>query len=70
MKRFHLRRELLLVVAAACVVLALFLALAAADVRRWHNTVPADDVRFRVGSGSAKLWSRRRSRRSAPGNAC
>jgi hypothetical protein len=56
MRRLHLRRELLLVVGAACVVLALFLALAAADVRRWHNTVPADDVRFRVGSGGATLW--------------
>jgi hypothetical protein len=56
MRRLHPRRELLLVVAAACFVLALFLGLAAADVARWRSTVPPDDVRFRVGSGSAKLW--------------
>jgi hypothetical protein len=39
-----------------CVVLAVFLGLAAADLARWRSSLPADDVRFRVGSGGAKLW--------------
>jgi len=56
MTRVRMPRELLLVVAAACVVLAVFLGLAAADVARWRSAVPADDVRFRVGSGGSKLW--------------
>jgi len=55
-RRIRLPRELLLVVAAACVILAVFLGLAAADVARWRSAVPADDVRFRVGSGGSKLW--------------
>ena len=56
MKGVRLPRELLLLVAAACVILAVFLGLAAADVARWRSAVPADDVRFRVGSGGSKLW--------------
>ncbi len=56
MRRVRLPRELLLVVAAACAILAAFLGLTAADVARWRDTVPADDIRFRVGSGGAKLW--------------
>ena len=56
MRRVRLPRELLLVVAAACMVLAVFLGLAAADVARWRSAVPGDDVRFRVGSGGSKLW--------------
>ena len=56
MRRVRLPRELLLVVAAACVVLAVFLGLAAADVARWRSAAPEDDVRFRVGSGGSKLW--------------
>ena len=48
--RPYLRRELLLVVAAACVLLAVFLALAAVDVARWRTTIPADDVRFSAGA--------------------
>jgi hypothetical protein len=56
MRRVRLPRELLLVVAAACGVVAVFLALAAADVARWREAVPADDVRFRVGSGGSHLW--------------
>ena len=56
MRRMRLRRELLLVAAAACAVLAVFLLLTAADVARWRSALPADDVRFRVGSGGARLW--------------
>lgn len=56
MRRLRLPRELLLVVAACCVVLAVFVGFAAADVARWRGAVPADDVRFRVGSGGSKLW--------------
>ena len=56
MSRGHLPRELLLVVAAACGVLAVLLALTAADVVRWRSAVPADDVRFRVGSGGERQW--------------
>ncbi len=56
MRRVRLPRELFLVVAAACVVIAVFLALTAADVARWRTAVPADDVRFHVGSGGSKLW--------------
>ena len=56
MRRIRLPRELLLVVAAVCVVVAVFLGLAAADVARWRSAVPGDDVRFRVGSGGSKLW--------------
>ena len=59
MTRLRLRRlprELLLVVAAACAFVAVFLGLAAVDVARLHGTLPADDVRFQVGSGGPKLW--------------
>jgi hypothetical protein len=56
MSRLRLPRELLLAVAVACVALALFFGLAAADVARWRSALPADDVRFRVGSGGSKLW--------------
>ena len=52
----RLPRELLLAAAVACGVLAVFLGLAAADVARWRGALPADDVRFRVGSGGSKLW--------------
>lgn len=56
MKRVRLPRELLLVAAAGCVVLAVFVAFAAADVARWRSALPEDDVRFRVGSGGSSLW--------------
>ena len=56
MRRLRLPRELLLVAAAACAVVAVFLGLAAVDVARLHSALPADDVRFRVGSGGPKLW--------------
>jgi hypothetical protein len=46
----HLRRELLLVAAAACLVLAILVALVAVDVARLRSTIPADDVRFTAGA--------------------
>lgn len=46
----HLPRKLLLVAAAVCVVLAVFLALVAVDVARWRTAISADDVRFTVGA--------------------
>jgi hypothetical protein len=46
----HLRRELLLVAAAACLVLAILVALVAVDVARLRSTIPADDVRFAAGT--------------------
>lgn len=46
----HLPRELLLVAAAACLVLAVGLALAAVDVARWRTTIADDDVRFAAGA--------------------
>ena len=46
----HLPRELLLVLAAACLVLAAGLALVAVDVARWRSTIAADDVRFTAGA--------------------
>jgi hypothetical protein len=46
----HLRRELLLAVAVACLVFAVLLALVAVDVARLRSTIPADDVRFSTGA--------------------
>ena len=46
----HLPRELLLVVAALCILLGILLALVAVDVARWHSTIRADDVRFTAGA--------------------
>ena len=46
----RLPRELLLVVAAACLVLGVLLALVAVDVARWRSTIRADDVRFTAGA--------------------
>ena len=48
--RPYLRRELLLVAAVACLVLAVLLALVAIDVGRWRSTIPGDDVRFAAGA--------------------
>jgi len=56
MRRVRLPRELLLVVAAVCAILGVFLGLTAVDVARWRSEIPADDVRFRVGAGGANLW--------------
>ena len=52
----HLPRELLLVAAAACVIVAVFLALVAVDVARSHSTIPDDDVRFAAGAPTSG-WS-------------
>jgi len=54
----HLPRELLLVVAAACLVAAVLLALVAVDVARSRSTIPADDTRFAVGAPTSG-WSPR-----------
>ena len=51
-----LRRELLLVGAAACLVLGILFALVAVDVARWRSTLPADDVRFAAGAPNSG-WS-------------
>jgi tetratricopeptide (TPR) repeat protein len=56
-KALRLRRELLLVVAAGCLLAAVFLALLAVDVARWRTTLPADDVRYRVSPQGSSLWS-------------
>ena len=55
-RRLHLRRELLLPLALGCAVAAAFLAAAAIDVAHWRTSLPADDIRFRVGAPSAELW--------------
>lgn len=47
------RRELLLPLAAACLVLAAFLALVAVDVSRWETTIERGDVRFATASPGA-----------------
>jgi hypothetical protein len=52
----HLPRELLLVPAAACVLLAVLAALVAFDARRWHGAVERDDIRFSAGAPSGG-WS-------------
>jgi hypothetical protein len=53
-----LRRELLLLAAAACLVLGVLLALVAVDVAGWRSTIPADDVRFAAGAPTTG-WSPR-----------
>jgi len=55
----RLRRELLLVLAAACLVLAVLVALVAVDVARVRTTLPADDVRFTAGAPTSG-WSLRK----------
>lgn len=57
MKAHPVRRELLLVVAVACLLAAAFLGLVAVDVARWKTTLPADDVRYRVSPQGPSLWS-------------
>jgi hypothetical protein len=56
MRRLHLPRELLLVAAAGLLALGVFAALTAVDVALWRDRLPADDVRFRVGAGTGRLW--------------
>jgi hypothetical protein len=53
-----LRRELLLIAAAACLVFGVLLALVAVDVAGWRSTIPADDVRFAAGAPTTG-WSPR-----------
>jgi hypothetical protein len=52
----RLPRELLLVPAAACALLAVLLALVAVDVARWRDAVERDDVRYAAGAPSGG-WS-------------
>ena len=54
----HLPRELLLLAAAACVVVGVFLALVAVDVARSHSAINDDDVRFAAGAPTSG-WSPR-----------
>jgi hypothetical protein len=56
MKRFLLRRELLLVVALAAFLLAGLMTLVAVDIGRWRAAIEEDDVRYRVGSAET-LWT-------------
>ena len=42
--------------AFACFALAAVLFLLAADVARWRDAIPADDVRYRVNSAADDLW--------------
>lgn len=51
-----MRRSALIAGAAACSVVAVFLALLAADVVRWHDALPAGDVRYRAAAGASDLW--------------
>jgi hypothetical protein len=50
----QLPRELLLVVAAACLALSVFLALVAVDSVRWRTAVAEDDVHFAAGAPSGR----------------
>jgi hypothetical protein len=56
LKDFLVRRELLLVVAAAAFALAALLVLVAVDVGRWRTAIASDDVRYRISSPE-ELWS-------------
>jgi len=56
MRRVHLPRELLLVASVAALALGILLGLTALDVARWHGRIADDDVRFRTGGGSGRLW--------------
>lgn len=56
MSKLQLRRELLLLGAVVCLLLAAFVGLVAADVARWRTTLPADDVRYRVSPARSSLW--------------
>ncbi len=56
MRRALLRRELLLVLAAVSLALGALLVVAAIDVTRLDDRLRADDVRFRAGAGTGRLW--------------
>ena len=45
-----------LIAAGVALVLAAVLALLAADVRTWHDTMRADDLRFRLAASSEADW--------------
>ena len=51
-------RRGLVVVAVVCFVLAALLTLLAADVSRWRDALPADDVRYRAAPDTTDLWNR------------
>jgi hypothetical protein len=52
----HLRRHRTLAAALVCVLLAVVLALLAADVAAWRSTVARDDLRFRALPAHPGLW--------------
>ena len=45
-----------LIAAGVALVLAAVLALLAADVRTWHDTMRADDLRFQLSASSEADW--------------
>jgi len=51
------RRPVLVLGALACILLAAFLALLAADVSRWRDALGADDVRYRAAPDVNNLWN-------------
>ena len=53
----RLRKHRLVVFALVCAVLALLLALLAADVSAWQLTVSRDDLRFRAQPTHGALWN-------------
>jgi hypothetical protein len=56
MTRVAKRRAVLLVAALAALALAALLAVAAVDVARWRDALPAGDVRYRAASQEPDLW--------------
>jgi hypothetical protein len=52
-----MKRLLLLLPAAVCLVLAAGLLLLATDVGRWRDAMAADDVRYRSEPGARGLWT-------------
>lgn len=52
-----MRRPVLVLGALACILLAAFLALLAADVSRWRDALGADDVRYRAAPDVNNLWN-------------
>jgi hypothetical protein len=55
--RARLKRPALIVGALACLALAGWLAVMAADVARWRDALPAGDVRYRVAPEDADPWT-------------
>lgn len=52
-----LKLPLLVVAALACLMLAVALAIVAADVARWRDALPNGDVRYRVAPEEATSWT-------------